>query len=348
MIPKQLYQWVEKTSNQWDAMTRHFRASVVVFSRGVVRTQSSQVRKIAGCAGGQPDSQRRRLQRFLKRPIAMESFFGGWTRSVIAQVKPREVVLIVDETKLTDQWGVMVVGLAYQRRCIPLAWAVYRANCAEDYPDDGQVGLILRLLQAVQTGVPAQCRVRVLADRGIGTSPALMRGIMALNWTFLFRVTRQSKVVLPNGSDVTFYDQVTQPGQIYHASGLVFKKRGRVPAHVRVSWGPDAQDRWALVTNDPTLTGWEYAQRMWIEKAFRDLKSHGWHVEDVSCTCPERLARLWIILVVAYTWMLFIGQALAAQGLTLAPRRRPNGEYVPRWSLFQEGRRAFLCASPPN
>jgi hypothetical protein len=347
MIPKQLYQWVEQTSKHWVGMTRHFRASVVVFSRGVVRAQSSQLRKTAGCAGGQADSQRRRLQRFVKRPVSLDTFFAGWTRSVMAQVKARLVVLMVDETKLTNQWGVMVVGMAYERRCIPLAWAVYRANDAASYPAEGQVNLILGLLRAVQAGLPAGCRVRVLADRGLGTSPALMRGVMALNWTFLFRVTRQSKIVLPDGSDLTFYDQVAHQGQTYQASGLVFKKRGRVPAHVRVLWGAEAHERWALVTNDPTLTGWEYAQRMWIEEAFRDLKSHGWHVEEAVCACPDRLARLWIILVVAYTWMLFIGHAIAQQGLTLAPRRRADGVYVPRWSLFQEGRRAFLCASPP-
>ena len=76
--------------------------------------------------------------------------------------------------------------------------------------------------------------MRVLADRGIGTSPALMRGIMKLGWTFLFRVTKQSKIILPSGETVTFYEQVQQAGQSYEASGLVFKRRGRVPAHVRV------------------------------------------------------------------------------------------------------------------
>jgi hypothetical protein len=74
--------------------------------------------------------------------------------------------------------------------------------------------------------------VRVLADRGIGTSPLLMRGIMALKWTFLFRMTKQSKIILPGGEAVCFYDQVTAPGHTYHDSGRVFKKRGRIPVRV--------------------------------------------------------------------------------------------------------------------
>ncbi|HEX2621635.1 MAG TPA: hypothetical protein VHL11_15865, partial [Phototrophicaceae bacterium] len=95
-----------------------------------------------------------------------------------------------------------------------------------------------------------------------------------------------------------------QPGQQYHASGIVFKNRGRIPGHVRVLWREGVREPWALVTNDPDLQRWEYAQRMWIEEAFRDLKSHGWQLESASLTDPDRMARLWIILVVAYGWML--------------------------------------------
>ena len=98
---------------------------------------------------------------------------------------------------------------------------------ADDYP----------FAQAGARWVARADAVRVLADRGIGTSPLLMRGIAALGWTFLFRVTKQSKIILPTGEAVTFYDQVTAPGQTYAASGRVFKKRGRIPAHVRVLWG---------------------------------------------------------------------------------------------------------------
>lgn len=347
MSLRQLYQWVKKSSKTWTGVTRHFQENVVVFSRGVVYAQSSQIRKIAGCVQGQSDSQRRRLQRFLGTSKAHEPFFRGWTRTVVTTLKARQVVLVVDETKLKDHWGVMVVGVVFEGRCIPLAWRVYRANSHEEYPAEGQAEMILGLLRQVRAGLPAGVAVRVLADRGIGTSPPLMRGIMAFGWTFLFRVTKQSKVILPDGEEVTFYDQVSQAGQSYQASGLVFKKRGHIPAHVRVLWKAEAQDRWALVTNDPQLSGWEYAQRIWIEEAFRDLKSHGWQLEDSLLTDPARMACLWIVLVVAYAWMLLLGQAVVAAGAGLRHKRRADGRYVRRWSLFREGRLAFLAAAPP-
>jgi hypothetical protein len=41
---------------------------------------------------------------------------------VVKAVKPKTVVLGVDETKLKAAFGVMVVGRVYEGRCIPLAW----------------------------------------------------------------------------------------------------------------------------------------------------------------------------------------------------------------------------------
>ena len=347
MNQRKLYQWIGKVSKEWTGFSRHFQTNVTRFSVGIALSHSSHIRRIAGCVSGKAASQRRRLQRFVATSWDMQTFFSQWTASVVRSLKLKSIVLVVDETKLKARFGVMVVGVAYEGRCIPLAWRVYRANSRADYPSEGQVGVIVSLLKAIAAGIPTSMSVRVLADRAIGTSPALMRGIMDLNWTFLFRVTRQSKLIQTDGQEVTIYDQVTQAGEQFVASGLVFKNRGRIPAHVRVLWGEEAQERWALVTNDPQLTGWEYAKRMWIEEAFRDLKSHGWQLEQAQFTCPQRMERFWILLVVAYTWLLLWGLALTRAGQTLAPKRRPQGDPIRRWSLFREGWLAFLRSHSP-
>ena len=236
----------------------------------------------------------------------------------------------------------VLLVVVYRGRCLPLAWRVYKANSAQDYPDEGQVEMILGLLRHIQVGLGERVAVRVLADRGIGTSPALMRGIMDMGWCFLFRVTRQSKIVFEDGTARTFYDQVQQPGQTYHASGLVFKQRGLIPAHVRVLWGQDAKEKWSLVTNDPTLSGWEYAQRMWIEESFRDLKSFGFQLESAALDSSRRLAYLLVLLAVAYTWLVLWGSTLHPS----PTKKAKHGARVSRWSLFRLGRQAFLLSCP--
>jgi len=239
----------------------------------------------------------------------------------------------------------MLVALVYKGRAIPLAWRVYPANDAKAYPKGGQARMIIGLLKQIRAGLSPDLSVRVLADRGIGTSPLLMRGIAAMGWKFLFRVTKQSKIILRDGRAICFYAQVQARGESYAASGLVFKKRGRIPAHVRVLWHEGGQEPWALVTNDPTLNGWEYAQRMWIEEAIRDLKSHGWDLEKASLDSAQRMSHLWMILVVAYAWMLIWGAKLEELGQTAPLKRRQDGKLNRTWSLFREGRQAFLTAA---
>lgn len=64
---------------------------------------------------------------------------------------------------------------------------------------------------------------------------------------------------------------------------------------------------WILVTNDPSLSGYEYAQRNWQEQSFRDLKSGGWQWSQSRVWCPEHMSRFIVILVVAYGGVLGIG-----------------------------------------
>ncbi len=137
----------------------------------------------------------------------------------MAAVGSGQVTLVVDETKLDDRIGVMLVGLAWEGRCLPLAWRTYRANSRAAYPAEGQVGMIAALLQQVKAGIGTQQRVLVLADRGIGCSPDLCRAVAALGWCYLFRVTCQTKVVTSAG-DYTIAQQV-QPGEIWASTGTV-------------------------------------------------------------------------------------------------------------------------------
>jgi hypothetical protein len=261
-------------------------------------------------------------------------FFSAWTRWVVSALGERQVTLLVDETKLGDRLAAMVVGVAWEGRCLPLAWRVYRANQASGYPREGQVGMILGLLKWVQAGLPEGVEVLLLADRGIGTSPRLCQGVAELGWRYLFRVTCQTKVITDQG-DLTIAQQV-QPGEIWAATGQIFKQRGRIPAHARALWSPGYDEPWALVTNDAHLTGHEYARRNWQEQSFRDLKSGGWHWQESRVRHPDHMARLLIILVVAYTWLVALGSQRVQAGHA-HPLHRTQASLRRHWSLFKDG-----------
>ncbi len=256
--------------------------------------------------GEQLDSAIKRLQRFLGNEKWIgQHCFSPLSKRVLSTVETERIHLLVDETKLKNRLAIMMVGLAFDGRCIPLAWRCYKANSAADYPAEGQVAMISSLLELVRSGLPADRPVLVSADRGIGTSPSLCRRVEALGFKYLFRITKQSKLLTEEG-EFSIYEQV-KPGTIWRAEGKVFKQRGPVPASVRAIWDKDCAEPWLLITNDSGLTGREYARRNWQEQSFRDFKSGGWNWLQSGIRCPERMSRFIAIMVMAYLYMISLG-----------------------------------------
>lgn len=340
---KILYQWTNELASGLRCLNTWQVSNVSLLAYGVLRAESCQQQSVARqiSCGEQVESTVRRWRRFIgNEAFPMETFFAEWTRWVMAGLAGSKVTLLVDETKIADRMAVMMVGVAWEGRCLPLAWRAYRANDASQYPAEGQVGIIRQLLEHIKPGIAPHTGVLVEADRGIGTSPDLCRVVEGLGWQYLFRVTCQSKIVTDNG-EFTIAQQV-QPGNIWQASGKVFKKRGRIPAHARAIWSDGYDQPWALVTNDPALTGYEYARRNWQEQSFRDLKSGGWHWGDTYIRLPNHMERLLVLLAIAYAWTVAWGSQAVASHRAQPLLRRPDHSRRRLWSLFKEGLRYFI------
>jgi hypothetical protein len=81
--------------------------------------------------------------------------------------------------------------------------------------------MIAQLLAWVKAGIDGRVQVLVLADRGIGTSPALCRVVESLGWHYLFRVTGKTKILTEDG-EYTIAQQ-GQVGEVWAASGWCSK-----------------------------------------------------------------------------------------------------------------------------
>lgn len=337
-----LYQWEEEIASHLTSLNQWQVVNLALFSYGVILAESSQLLKIARkvLCGEQEASAEKRLRRLISNSsLKLAETQRDWGRWVLGGLESQTVYLLVDETKLHERLGALVVGVAWEGRCIPLAWRCYKANSAADYPAEGQVKLIEGLLSRLKPSIPVGRRVIVLADRGIGTSPDLCRAVERLGWDYLFRVTGQTKIVTADG-EYTIAQQV-DPGQIWLAEGTVFKRRGRIPAYACALWAIGYDEPWALVTNAPDLAGVEYACRNWQEQSFRDLKSAGWQWATSHVRQPAHMERLLLLLVLAYGWMLALGSYATHWRRVHPVQRHANG---PRryWSLFKEGQRLFV------
>jgi hypothetical protein len=336
MNSQQLYQWMEQVSNSFPHLGKWQAEGLALFSAGVVLAERCTLSKVAEklLMVGKPDSLERRLQRWIGNPrLDSAALSHCWIEMVARQMASEEWVLLVDETKLSDHLNVMVVGVAYQSSCIPLVWRCYTQD---HYPAEGQVQVIMALLEQVLAALPAHYRLTLQADRGIGTSPALIEALAKRGLYFLFRVQGSSRFRQANGQEYALKD-LAQVGQVWQGEGQVFKKHGWLPAHVRVLQAQGYEDVWCLVTNDPHLSGVEYAMRYWQEASFRDLKSDGWHWQRSQVWQPDHAQRLLFILVLAYAWTLTHGSHLCAAPPDVQALIKRGSRQV--YSLFRLGLR---------
>lgn len=334
MNPDVLYQWSEVVGEALGIGKRQAKR-LSVFSYGVVWSERCTLSKVgerlAGVLGIQMDSAQRRLQRTLADPqLKRKDVQRQWVKWVLSRVDSREYVLLVDETKLGEHLNVMLVGLAYQGRCIPLAWVCY----PPDRP--GQVKRIEQLLKQVKWGMPAGGLVVVQADRGLGTSPDLVRVVRRLGWHYLFRVQGQTKLITRDGHEHTLDEQPSG----WSAYGTVFKQRGRVRAYALVYQDFTHDEPWCLITDDPALSVLDYALRNWQEQGFRDLKSGGWNWQRSQVWQPDHADVLILVLALAYAWVLSLGTLVAHAAPAIRARIvRGSGRL---YSVFREGLRYWL------
>jgi len=340
---KILYQWTNEIARHFQCLNTWQVVNLALFSFAEALAGSCQQTAIArqAACGEMVASTVKRLQRFIGNENWCDKrFFVELATWVLSKVKADRLYLLVDETKLKDRLGIMMIGLAFEGRCIPLVWRCYKANSSKDYPVEGQIGMIVAMLELIQEAMPADKEALVLADRGIGTSPQLCQKLGAMGLKYLFRISKQSKMMRADRKWESIYDQV-RSGEVWQSSGIVFKKRGRIPAHVRAIWEANCDEPWLLITNDARVSGYEYALRNWQEQSFRDLKSGGWNWLQSRIRCPQRMTRFLAILALAYAWMISAGCHAVAQNCASTLITDSKGRRRRKWSLFKEGLQFF-------
>lgn len=337
-----LYQWNKEITTHLPCLNSWQAENVALFSTGIIQAESCQQEKVAKqiVTAEKVDSAIKRWRRFLSNDkFPTETCCIELTRWIVASLNLKRVYLLVDETKLQDRFGAMVVGIAWQNRCLPVAWKLYVAADAEAYPAGGQVKLIETLLTQVKQGLDADQEVILLADRGIGNSSALCDVVTKLGWHFLFRVTARASVTI-NGHSHTI-SKMVQEGETWHGYGHVFKSNGNFLAHAIAIWETGHKECWTLITSCDEMTGYEYAQRNWQEQSFRDLKSGGWFWSISRIRKVEHMSRLLFLLALSYGWCVALGSVAHQQGVTRKLIKDANGNLRRHISVFKEGLRFF-------
>jgi hypothetical protein len=255
-----------------------------------------------------------RLQLFLDNELlSPRKCYQPLAVKLIATFAGSGLRLVIDVTKVGFKHRAMVVGLAYRRRTLPLAWSVHTGSSGVI-----SVNRIIALLADVYRLIPYDCPVEIVADCGF-RSADLLRWLRSRQWHFVIRQPGNTKVRLPNGQWSFLRDLPIQPGET-HVIGWVWMTQTNPFGLVWLvlHWGQGEEEPWFLVADDAPQYASSlirsYRRRMWMEEMFGDMKGHGFDLEATQLRTARRIERLMLGVCIAFVWLMALGSWVVKNG----------------------------------
>lgn len=317
---------------------------------GIYQSRSVYLSRVAGKIPGQAKllSITRRLSRFLANPaIQVRAWYEPVARAWLeAQYQSRkEVHLIIDGTKVGFGHQLLMVGLAYRKRAIPIAWIWI--NHVKGHSRSEQQ---LALLRHIRGLIPQNAPVFLVGDCEFG-SITVLRELKKWQWFYVLRQKTNTGVFLKDGARWQhFGDLINKPGESCWLGQGYLTKKNAFLINLLIHWKSDEKEPWCLATNlpDRRTTLRFYKRRMWIEEMFGDFKAHGFDLEHTMLRHADRLSRLTLAVCLLYVWLVSTGTRIIRNGLRTLVDRTDRRDL----SIFQIGlrsiERCLINASPPR
>lgn len=246
----------------------------------------------------------KRMQRWVRNPrIGEEIYFMPFAELILSSLSGAPLVLAMDGSAVGRGCMVLMVGVMYHKRCLPLAWVVYKGKKGHTTAERH-----IAVLEQVMPIVPREAEVILLGDGEYDNVEMLQWSANNTHWDFVVRTACSSRISagshqqsladfgVTKGSCLTFID-----------AKFTAKAFGPVTA---VAWWDKAYDEPIYLISsldDSREICRYYKKRFQIETLFSDQKSRGFHIHKSHLSSPQRISRLLVAACLAYIWMIYLG-----------------------------------------
>jgi Transposase DDE domain len=257
------------------------------------------------------------ITRFLGNPLVIsDQIMEPFAREVLEQTAGtgEPLILIVDQSKISDRHQVLMLALRYGDRALPLAWRVEET--------EGAIGFATQkaLLDTVAPWLPASAPVRLMGDRFYGTAD-LIGWCQERAWDYRLRL--KGNLVVFDGSEKTTTGQCAKD-RIYYLENVDLTGR-RARTHIGIIHDPGHAEPWIIAMSEPAnyLRTLDYQGRWGIEPMFSDFKARGFGLEESQLRYPDRLDRLLLVMALALYVAVSTGQWDVVHHPTPAEKKAP-------------------------
>jgi hypothetical protein len=254
-----------------------------------------------------------RLHRFLSNPLLRPQVcYQPLAEQLIRAFGGQTLRLVIDTTKVGFDYRALVVGLAYRKRTLPLAWSVHEGSSG-----NVAVAKIIPLLKTVHQMVPSNCEVELTGDAAFRVTDLLF-WLRQHQWHYIIRQRKESLVRYPEGDWFPIAQIPIRPGQTRVVGWVWLAKTNPFGlTWLVLHWAKGEDEPWILVSDyqDQKQVVSAYRRRMWIEEMYGDMKGHGFDLEATHLRDVERIERLMLGVCIAFVWLITLGSWVVKNSL---------------------------------
>ncbi len=273
---------------------------------GIIQGKSARLNSIAEETPGKAKNKSvfRRLQRFVSNDrVDAQAHFMPFASQIVEALSVNRLVVAIDGSQVGRGCMVLMVGVAYRNRLLPLTWLVYKGKKGH-----ASAARHIQVLQQLQPLIPEDSEVVLLGD-GEFDNVAMLEWVETnTSWEFVVRTAKSSQVWI-EGKQERLEELAEEEGIIVSLYDTFFTSREYGPLNAIAWWGEGYEEPIYLLTNlqDTDEACQWYQKRALIETLFSDQKSRGFGIDKSHLTDPEKLHRLLVGACLAYIWMIWLG-----------------------------------------
>src|ERR671939_217705 len=239
------------------------------------------------------DSRYQWIKRFLANAhVISDAVMAPYGREVLARLSAQgqTLVLLIDQTKVSERHQVVMVAVRLGGRALPLIGRVKETQGAIGFAEQRTA------LEAVARLLPTGIRPVLMGDRFYG-SPALIAWCREQGWDWRLRL-KQDLLVFEDGGETTLGECFRRGEHLLRDIELTEQ---RVCTNIAMVHEAGHPEPWiiALSQTPSAHRAFDYGLRWGIEALFSDFKTRGFNLEDSQITRTDRLDRLLLVLSLA-------------------------------------------------
>ncbi len=282
---------------------------------GIVLSKKAQLSEMSSeiPADAKDKSIEMRLRRWVKHQrIDGDLIYLPFAQQILSVLANQELILVMDGSQVGRGCMVLMVGVVYKKRALPIAWLVYEGKKGHTTAERH-----IEVLEKVKALLPEDVKVLLLGDAEYDTTEMVLWMQDNTKWNYVLRTSPQI-YISTELEEQKIGDLPLKKDQVRQYLNIKFTKVAEVKTNLVLWWMNRYEKPVYLISSlkEKYLVCRYYQRRYRIETLFSDQKSRGFSIHKSHLADPERISRLLVATCLAYIWMIVQGLKVIAEGKT--------------------------------